>query len=57
MMVEVAMLPPAATFGMLVGAGEFGKAAGAAILLGINLVCINLVAKIVLVSRGVRPRT
>jgi uncharacterized hydrophobic protein (TIGR00341 family) len=32
-------------------------AAGAANLLAINLVCVNLAAQVVLLSRGVRPRT
>jgi uncharacterized hydrophobic protein (TIGR00341 family) len=56
-MVAVALLPPAAAFGLLLGAGEIYKAVGAAILLAINLVCVNLAAQVVLVSRGVRPRT
>jgi uncharacterized hydrophobic protein (TIGR00341 family) len=56
-MVAVALLPPAAAFGLLLGAKEFFKAAGAAILLAVNLVCVNLAAQVVLVSRGVRPRT
>jgi uncharacterized hydrophobic protein (TIGR00341 family) len=56
-MVAVALLPPAATCGLLLGAGEFVKAADAAILLAINLVCVNLAAQVVLVSRGIRPRT
>jgi uncharacterized hydrophobic protein (TIGR00341 family) len=56
-MVAVALLPPAAAFGMLLGAGDVAKALGALILLAINLVCVNLAAQVVLVSRGVRPRT
>jgi uncharacterized hydrophobic protein (TIGR00341 family) len=56
-MVAVALLPPAAAFGLLLGAGEFARAGGAAVLLGVNLVCVNLAAQVVLVSRGVRPRT
>lgn len=56
-MVAVALLPPAAALGLMLGAGEFGHAAGAAILLAVNLVCINLSAQVVLVSRGVRPRS
>jgi uncharacterized hydrophobic protein (TIGR00341 family) len=56
-MVAVALLPPAAASGLLLGAGEFFKAGGAAILLAVNLVCVNLAAQVVLVSRGVRPRT
>jgi uncharacterized hydrophobic protein (TIGR00341 family) len=56
-MVSVALLPPAAAFGLMLGVGEFKHATGAAVLLGVNLVCVNLAAQIVLVSRGVRPRT
>jgi uncharacterized hydrophobic protein (TIGR00341 family) len=56
-MVAVALLPPAAALGLLLGAGEIYNALGAAILLAVNLVCVNLAAQVVLVSRGVRPRT
>jgi uncharacterized hydrophobic protein (TIGR00341 family) len=56
-MVAVALLPPAATFGFMLGAGQFQKALGAGTLLSVNLVCVNLAAQIVLVSRGIRPRT
>jgi uncharacterized hydrophobic protein (TIGR00341 family) len=56
-MVAVALLPPAAACGLLLGAGKFALAGGAAVLLGVNLVCVNLAAQVVLVSRGVRPRT
>jgi len=56
-MVAVALLPPAAALGLMLGAGELAHAAGAAILLAVNLVCVNLAAQVVLVSRGVRPRT
>jgi uncharacterized hydrophobic protein (TIGR00341 family) len=56
-MVAVALLPPAAALGLMLGAGEFGHALGAAVLLAVNLVCVNLAAQVVLVSRGVRPRS
>lgn len=56
-MVAVALLPPAAALGLMLGAGEPAHAAGAAILLAVNLVCVNLAAQVVLVSRGVRPRS
>ncbi len=56
-MVAVALLPPAAALGLTLGAGEFKHAAGAATLLAVNLVCVNLAAQVVLVSRGVRPRS
>ena len=56
-MVAVALLPPAAALGLMLGAGEFTHAVGAATLLAVNLVCVNLAAQVVLVSRGVRPRS
>ena len=56
-MVSVALLPPTAVLGLMIGAGHFGLAAGAATLLAINLVCLNLSAQLTFVLRGVRPRT
>ena len=56
-MVAVAILPPAATFGMMLGMAEFEKANGAALLLAVNIVCINLSAKLVFLLRGIQPRT
>ncbi len=56
-MVAVALLPPAATLGMLLGSGQAGLALGAGLLLAVNIVCINLSAKLMFLYRGVRPRT
>jgi uncharacterized hydrophobic protein (TIGR00341 family) len=56
-MVSVALLPPTAVLGLMIGAGYFGLAAGAAMLLAVNLVCLNLSAQLTFVLRGVRPRT
>ncbi len=56
-MVAVALLPPAAALGMLLGAGHPEAAMGAGILLAVNLVCINLSAQIVFWTQGLRPRT
>lgn len=56
-MVAVALLPPAATFGFMLGAMQFDLAAGAGILLAVNVVCVNLAAKIVFLAQGLRPRT
>lgn len=56
-MVAVALLPPAAALGIFAGAGEWGAARNAALLLGINIVCVNLVAQIVFVAKGIGPRT
>lgn len=56
-MVAVALLPPAATLGMMLGSGQFSAAAGAALLLAVNIVCINLSAKLMFLFKGVKPRT
>ena len=56
-MVAVALLPPAATLGMLLGAGHTGLAGGAGLLLAVNVVCVILAAKLVFLTKGVRPRT
>jgi len=56
-MVAVALLPPTATMGMLLGAGMPELAAGALLLLMVNVVCVIVAAKIVFYSRGVAPRT
>lgn len=56
-MVAVALLPPTATFGLLLGSGQSGLAFGAALLLAVNIVCVNLAAKTVFLLRGVKPRT
>lgn len=56
-MVAVALLPPAATSGLLAGAGEWSLAARAGLLLAINVVAVNLAALLVYFFKGVRPRT
>jgi len=56
-MVAVALLPPMATLGLTLGAGQFSHAAGAGLLLAVNVVCINLAAKIAFLVRGIKPRT
>jgi uncharacterized hydrophobic protein (TIGR00341 family) len=56
-MVAVALLPPAATLGMLLGAGHSGLAGGAGLLLAVNVVCVILSAKLVFLAKGVKPRT
>lgn len=56
-MVAVALLPPAATLGIMLGYGNTSLALGAGLLLAINVVCVNLASKIVFFLRGVRPRT
>lgn len=56
-MVAVALLPPTATLGMLLGAGHQSLAGGAGLLLAVNVVCVILSAKLVFLVRGVKPRT
>jgi len=56
-MVAVALLPPAAVFGLMLGSGHMELAGGAALLLAVNVVCVNLAAKVVFMIKGVRPRT
>ncbi|NJO56457.1 MAG: TIGR00341 family protein [Rhodospirillales bacterium] len=55
-MVAVALLPPAAATGLLIGAGIYYEAVGAAILLAINVVCVNLSAQLVFLIRGIKPQ-
>ena len=56
-MVAVALLPPTATLGLMLGAGEFQHALGAGLLLAVNIVCVNLAAKMVFLAKGIHPRT
>lgn len=56
-MVAVALLPPAVTFGLMLGHGDVNLAIGAGLLLLINLVCVNLASKVVFFIKGIRPRT
>ena len=56
-MVAVALLPPTATLGMMLVMGHYDLATGAALLLAINVVCVNLSASLVFVLKGIRPRT
>jgi len=56
-MVAVALLPPTATMGMLMGAGHMQLALGAMLLLAVNVVCVILSAKFVFLAKGVQPRT
>ena len=56
-MVAVALLPPAVTFGYLLGAGQIDLAGGAGTLLAVNIVCVNLSAQLVFFAKGIKPRT
>lgn len=56
-MVAVALLPPTAAVGLFLGAGQPQMAFGALLLLSVNVVCVNLAAQVVMISRGITPRT
>lgn len=55
-MVAVAILPPAATFGYMAGAGELKLAYGAFVMFSVNIVCVNLSGLMVYLAKGVKPR-
>ncbi|MCB1830370.1 MAG: TIGR00341 family protein, partial [Gammaproteobacteria bacterium] len=56
-MVAVALLPPTATVGLLLGSGQPALAGGAALMLAVNVICVLLSAMVVLLIRGIKPRT
>ena len=55
-MVAVALLPPATAMGICIGQGQWDWANGAGLLLAVNIVCLNLASKLVLILRGFSPR-
>ncbi len=56
-MVAVALLPPTATLGLMLGAGHYQYALGATLLLAVNIVCVNLASNIAFLFKGIKPRT
>jgi len=56
-MVAVALLPPTATLGFMLGSGQNELAIGAGLLLAVNIVCVNLAAKVGFMFMGIQPRT
>jgi uncharacterized hydrophobic protein (TIGR00341 family) len=54
-MVAVALLPPLASLGLLLGSGYFLPALSAGLLLITNIICINLAGVVVFWAQGVRP--
>ena len=56
-MVAVALLPPAATIGIMLGYGNINLALGATLLLAINIVCVNLACNVVFLTKGISPRS
>ncbi|BCU07209.1 DUF389 domain-containing protein [Allochromatium tepidum] len=55
-MVAVALPPPAATVGLMLGQGHLEPALGASLLPAINVVSVDLAGKVVFFFKGVRPR-
>ncbi|WP_371396270.1 TIGR00341 family protein [Fretibacter rubidus] len=55
-MVAVALLPPSVASALFLGAGDYDRAQGAALLLGLNVVCAILSAQLVFAYKGLRPR-
>lgn len=56
-MVAVALLPPTAVVGIMLARGEQGAAGNALMLLGVNVICVNLAATLTFLAQGIRPRT
>lgn len=56
-MVAVALLPPLVTAGLLAGAGFWGRAGGALMLLVTNVACVNLAAVATFLIQRIRPVT
>ncbi len=56
-MVAVALMPPAVTFGLMLGAGHGPEAYGAGLLLAANIICVSLSAQLVFLWKGIKPRT
>jgi len=56
-MVAVALLPPLAAFGLLLGSGYSVLALGALLLLATNMICVNLAGVISFWVQGIRPTT
>jgi uncharacterized hydrophobic protein (TIGR00341 family) len=54
-MVAVALLPPLATFGLLLGGGHPAMAVGALSLFLMNLICVNLAGVMTFLVQGIRP--
>lgn len=56
-MVAVALVPPLVNAGILLGNGETTLGAGALLVVGTNVICINLAGICTFLLQGVRPRT
>ena len=56
-MVAVAILPPVAVVGLMLGYQQYDLAFGAFILFAINVVCVNLSSIVIFLAKDIRPRT
>lgn len=56
-MVAVALLPPMVATGLLIGAGQFDLAFGAALLTFIYIICVNLAGVLTFFLQGIRPES
>ena len=56
-MVAVALLPPAASAALFLGAGELNQAINASLLLALNVICIMVSAQLTFVIKGIGPQT
>jgi uncharacterized hydrophobic protein (TIGR00341 family) len=56
-MVAVALLPPIVAGGLLLGSRLWTDAAGALLLFGVNMVCINLAGVSTFLVHGINPRS
>ncbi len=54
-MVAVALMPPLVTCGLLLGCGAWAQALGAGLLLGANLICVNLAGVLTFLLQGIQP--
>ncbi len=56
-MVAVALLPPLVVSGLLAASGDATGALGAALLLLVNVICVNLAGVVTFLAQGIRPRS
>ena len=56
-MVAVALLPPLVVTGLLLASGKLSGALGAALLLAVNIISVNLAGVVTFLVQGIRPRS
>jgi uncharacterized hydrophobic protein (TIGR00341 family) len=56
-MVALSLLPPLSACGLFLGTGHFDHAAGAALLFGVNIICLNLAGVVTFLLQGIQPLT